>query len=89
LDVVIFFKQKFGNVNQTGVLDKDTKELLKKPRCGKIKLFNGFYFFLSIKICFKGNPDFDEPPTIENGRNRHKRYILGPTKWGKKEITWA
>jgi hypothetical protein len=34
-----------------------------------------------------GNPDFDSTQDLAR-RRRKKRFVLGPTKWEKKDLTW-
>ncbi|CRL06206.1 CLUMA_CG019084, isoform A [Clunio marinus] len=35
-----------------------------------------------------GNPDFETIPTNSSRHRRQKRYVLGPTKWDKLDVTW-
>ncbi|XP_052229005.1 matrix metalloproteinase-2-like [Dreissena polymorpha] len=65
--------QRFGNITETGVVDRRTIELMNKPRCGvpdestiptSYSLTSGFY------------------------RTRHRRYVLSPTKWEKNDLTY-
>jgi hypothetical protein len=72
-----FQLQEFGAIEQTGVIDEATKELLKKPRCGRPDIETPETLGIEISV---------------RGRRRSKRYALMPVKWEFKDkdyLTWA
>lgn len=42
--------QKFGAIEQTGVIDAATKELLKKPRCGRPDIETNETLSLDVRV---------------------------------------
>lgn len=64
--------QKAGNINETGVIDGATEQLMRRPRCG-----------LPDNV-----ETLDFSATNRLDRRRHKRYIIQGHKWSSNSITW-
>ena len=83
--------QKFGGLEETGVLDEATLELIKTPRCGVPDLIDG--------IAEEEDEEALESLTIvdveeeEDGgyypsKRRRKRYALQGSRWKKRMLTY-
>ncbi|KAL6957735.1 hypothetical protein U1Q18_050618 [Sarracenia purpurea var. burkii] len=65
--------QAFGNIPVTGVVDEQTKELMKRPRCG----------LADISPRARG-----ETETSAGAHARSKRYVFQGQKWSNPDLTW-
>ena len=84
--------QKFGGVNQTGVLDDDTIELIKTPRCG-LKDNLDEDNLENLEILEVGDEDIEENEEEEREayfptRKRKKRFALQGSRWKTKLLTY-
>jgi len=84
--------QKFGGVNQTGVLDDDTIELIKTPRCG-LKDNLDEDNLENLEILEVGDEDIEENEEEEREayfptRKRKKRFALQGSRWKTKFLTY-
>ena len=86
--------QKFGGLEQTGVLDEATLKLIKTPRCGVPDLIDGLAeeedeeALESLTIV-----DVEEVEEKEDGgyypsKRRRKRYALQGSRWKKRMLTY-
>ena len=93
--------QKFGGLEQTGVLDEATLKLIKTPRCGVPDLIDGLaededaLDSLTIVDVVEEEEEEDEVDE-ENEENegyypskrRRKRYALQGSRWKKRMLTY-
>ena len=91
--------QKFGGLQETGLPDEATMELMKTPRCGVPDIIEGLTEedgdqFDSLKIIEVGDDDEDgegEEEIEEDGyypNRRRKRYALQGSRWKKRRLTY-
>ena len=75
--------QKFGGLNETGILDSETVQLMKSPRCGVPDNIDSYENLIYIG-------DEDEEEDNEDGYypSRKKRYALQGSRWKKKTLTY-
>lgn len=84
--------QKFGGINETGVLDDQTIELMKTPRCGIKDNLNG-EVLQNLEI---RDIDDDENEVNENEekrsyfptKKRKKRFALQGSRWKTRFLTY-
>ena len=76
--------QKFGGLNETGILDTETVELMKSPRCGVPDNIENYENLIDI------GDDDDEKEEDKDGYypSRKKRYALQGSRWKKKTLTY-
>lgn len=74
LTIAIKRLQKFGNIPQTGVIDENTRELMRRPRCGQPDNVSA--------------PDFTATNRDWNSSIRNKRYVIQGQRWPYTNITW-
>lgn len=66
--------QSFANLEPTGEIDRDTLELMQRPRCGAPDLPN--------------SPDFLPSNSLLQFRRRHRRFVIQGQKWEHPIVTW-
>lgn len=64
--------QRFGNIPETGIIDDETRRLMKRPRCGQPDITNS--------ADFSATNSFNE--------RRKKRYVIQGSKWPNARVTW-
>jgi len=84
--------QKIGGINETGVLDDDTIELMKTPRCGlKDDLNDDVLQNLEIRDIeddgTEANKDEERAPYYPI-KKRKKRYALQGSRWKTRFLTY-
>ena len=82
--------QKFGGLEETGVIDEATLKLIKTPRCGMPDVIDG--------VTEEDEEEFDSLTIIENDQEkeeagyypnrRRKRYALQGSRWKKRMLTY-
>jgi len=83
--------QKFGGLNESGVLDQETVELMKTPRCGVPDVIEGYQNLVDLGDDEVGDIDEEsEESDIEAyyPSRRRKRYALQGSRWKKKTLTY-
>ena len=75
--------QKFGGLNETGVLDAETIELMNTPRCGVPDLIKGYENLIDIDDDLE-----DEEESDGYYPSRKKRYALQGSRWKKRTLTY-
>ena len=85
--------QKFGGLEETGVLDEATLELMKTPRCGVPDLIDGIPEEdedVLDSLTIPDKEELDEEEEEEEGyypsKRRRKRYALQGSRWKKKML---
>ena len=71
---LILFLQRYGHINQTGILDKATRSLMTKPRCGLPDLPPSTPRYNSFSIYSK---------------KRSKRFVKQGNRWKHLSLTWG
>ncbi|XP_058466558.1 matrix metalloproteinase-2-like [Malaya genurostris] len=69
--------QSFANLNPTGDINRETLELMRKPRCGAPDLPN--------------SPDFQPSNSLHPQHyqhRRHRRFVIQGQKWEHPIVTW-
>ncbi|XP_053670852.1 matrix metalloproteinase-14-like [Anopheles nili] len=72
--------QLFGGLKPTGTIDKETYELMKKPRCGAPDLSGSRDFLPS--------DDARLARMVDTVLHRSRRYIIQGQKWQNGIVTW-
>jgi len=81
--------QRFGGLNESGILDDDTIELLQTPRCGVADNYEE-----SEEVREVGELRYDEAEQESEGRDyypvqsRQKRYALQGSRWKTRVLTY-
>ncbi|GAB0099049.1 Matrix metalloproteinase-2 [Sergentomyia squamirostris] len=65
--------QKFANLPESGVIDEQTADLLKRPRCGVSDDQDTTDFYANNRYY----------------RRRNKRYVILGPKWDHTDLTWS
>lgn len=84
--------QKFGGVNQTGILDDDTIELIKTPRCGMKDVLDDDNL-QNLEIREVGDDESEEYSAEERktyfpAKKRKKRFALQGSRWKTRFLTY-
>jgi len=77
--------QKYGGLNQTGIIDEKTLELMNSPRCGVPDVAESFENLIDV-----GDEDTDETNDEHGGYfpSRKKRYALQGSRWKKRVLSY-
>ena len=77
--------QKYGGLNQTGIIDEKTLELMSSPRCGVPDVAESFENLIDV-----GDEDTDETNDEHGGYfpSRKKRYALQGSRWKKRVLSY-
>lgn len=70
--------QSFANLDPTGKIDRDTLELMRKPRCGAPDLPNSLDFMPSNSLS-----------PIRFHHRRQRRFVIQGQKWEHPIVTWS
>lgn len=73
--------QAFANLEPTGKIDRDTRELLRRPRCGAPDLATANDFLASNSLSGSSH---------RGGRHqRQRRFVIQGQKWDHHTVTWS
>ncbi|KAL9704193.1 hypothetical protein quinque_007711 [Culex quinquefasciatus] len=70
--------QAFANLEPTGKIDGETRELLRRPRCGAPDLAGSNDFLASNSLSGR----------YRNGGRRQRRFVIQGQKWDHHTVTW-
>ncbi|EDS29807.1 conserved hypothetical protein [Culex quinquefasciatus] len=71
--------QAFANLEPTGKIDGETRELLRRPRCGAPDLAGSNDFLASNSLSGR----------YRNGGRRQRRFVIQGQKWDHHTVTWS